>query len=285
MKTFINRFLAFILFIASQSALALDNGLLWKIEAPSGKISYLLGTIHTDDPRVANLQPKVIEALNQADVFLMETLPPRDPSIFMLKQGAIAEMLTEKEFDQVRELAEFHAMHIEAAMRMKPWLLAVIFDLPKPKSMYSMDELLLAKSEEQLKTIKGLEKTSEHFSVLDSISLDDQMVMLRAVLKRSQKDKERDFEKLLKAYQSENLKKISDLDETITGGMLPKELWGRMKTKLIDERNVGMANGLIYNAAENSVFAAVGASHLGGESGILNRLLEAGYKISPVSIK
>jgi uncharacterized protein YbaP (TraB family) len=285
MKTFINRFLAFILLVASQSVLALDNGLLWKIEAPSGKISYLLGTIHTDDQRVANLQPKVMEALNQTDIFLMETLPPRDPSIFMLKQGAIAEMLTEKEFDQVRELAEFHAMHIEAAMRMKPWLLAVIFDLPKPKSMYSMDELLLAKAEEKLKTIKGLEKTSEHFSVLDSISLDDQMVMLRAVLKRSQKDKERDFEKLLKAYQSENLKKISDLDETITGGMLPKELWASMKTKLIDERNVGMANGLISNASENSVFAAVGASHLGGEGGILDRLIEAGYKISPVTIK
>ncbi len=285
MKTLINRFLAFILFVASQSALALDNGLLWKIEAPSGKVSYLLGTIHTDDQRVAELQPKVIEALNQTDTFMMETLPPRDPSIFMLKQGAIAEMLTEKEFDQVRELAEFHAMHIEAAMRMKPWLLAVIFDLPKPKSMYSMDELLLAKAEEKLKTIKGLEKTSEHFSVLDSISLDDQIVMLRAVLKRSQKEKERDFEKLLKAYQSENLKKISDLDETITGGMLPKELWARMKTKLIDERNVGMANGLIANASENSVFAAVGASHLGGEGGILNRLIDAGYKISPVSIK
>jgi uncharacterized protein YbaP (TraB family) len=203
----------------------------------------------------------------------------------MLKQGAIAEMLTEKEFDQVRELADLHAMHIEAAMRMKPWLLAVIFDLPKPKSMYSMDELLLAKAEQQLKTIKGLEKNSDHFSVLDSISLDDQMVMLRAVLKRSQKEKERDFEKLLKAYQSENLKKISELDEVITGSMLPKELWARMKTKLIDERNVGMANGLISNASENSVFAAVGASHLGGERGILNRLVDAGYKISPVTIK
>jgi len=285
MKTLINRFLAFVLFVASQSALALDNSLLWKIEAPSGKISYLLGTIHTDDQRVAELQPKVIEALNQTDTFMMETLPPRDPSIFMLKQGAIAEMLTEKEFDQVRELADLHAMHIEAAMRMKPWLLAVIFDLPKPKSMYSMDELLLAKAEEQLKTIKGLEKNSDHFSVLDSISLDDQMVMLRAVLKRSQKEKERDFEKLLKAYQSENLKKISDLDEAITGGMLPKELWARMKTKLIDERNLGMANGLISNASENSVFAAVGASHLGGEGGILNRLIDAGYKISPVKIK
>lgn len=283
MRTFLSRFLtAFFILALSQSAQAFDKGLLWKLEAPSGKVSYLLGTIHTDDQRVTEFSPKVIDAFNQSDVFMMETLPPRDPSIFMLKQGAIAEMLTEKEFDQVRELADFHSMHIEAAMRMKPWLLAVIFDLPKPKSLYSMDELLLVKAEEKLKTIKGLEKTSEHFSVLDSMSIEDQMVMLRAVLKRSQKDKERDYEKLLKTYQSGDLDKISHLDETITGGMLPKALWESMKTKLIDERNVGMANGLIANASENSVFAAIGASHLGGETGILARLVDAGYKVSPV---
>ena len=231
---------------------------------------------------MTEFSPKIIEAFNQTDVFMMETLPPRDPSIFMLKQGTVAELVTEKEFDQIRDLADFHSMHIEAAMRMKPWLLAVIFDLPKPKSLFSMDELLLAKSEEKLKTIKGLEKTSEHFSVLDSISIDDQMVMLRAVLKRSQKDKERDFEKLLKTYQSGDLKKISDLDEAITGDMLPKALWANMKIKLIDERNVGMANGLMTQASDNSVFAAVGASHLGGEGGILNRLRDAGYKVSAV---
>ena len=283
MRALLSRFfLSILLIISFQSAQAADNGLLWKIEAPSGKTSYLLGTIHTDDQRVTEFSPKIIEAFNQTDVFMMETLPPRDPSIFMLKQGTVAELVTEKEFDQIRDLADFHSMHIEAAMRMKPWLLAVIFDLPKPKSLFSMDELLLAKSEEKLKTIKGLEKTSEHFSVLDSISIDDQMVMLRAVLKRSQKDKERDFEKLLKTYQSGDLKKISDLDEAITGDMLPKALWANMKIKLIDERNVGMANGLMTQASDNSVFAAVGASHLGGEGGILNRLRDAGYKVSAV---
>lgn len=283
MRALLSRFfLSLLLIISFQSAQAADNGLLWKIEAPSGKTSYLLGTIHTDDQRVTEFSPKIIEAFNQTDVFMMETLPPRDPSIFMLKQGTVAELVTEKEFDQIRDLADFHSMHIEAAMRMKPWLLAVIFDLPKPKSLFSMDELLLAKSEEKLKTIKGLEKTSEHFSVLDSISIDDQMVMLRAVLKRSQKDKERDFEKLLKTYQSGDLKKISDLDEAITGDMLPKALWANMKIKLIDERNVGMANGLMTQASDNSVFAAVGASHLGGEGGILNRLRDAGYKVSAV---
>ena len=283
MRALVSRFfLSLLLIISFQSAQASDNGLLWKIEAPSGKTSYLLGTIHTDDQRVTEFSPKIIEAFNQTDVFMMETLPPRDPSIFMLKQGTVAELVTEKEFDQIRDLADFHSMHIEAAMRMKPWLLAVIFDLPKPKSLFSMDELLLAKSEEKLKTIKGLEKTSEHFSVLDSISIDDQMVMLRAVLKRSQKEKERDYEKLLKTYQSGDLKKISDLDEAITGDMLPKALWANMKIKLIDERNVGMANGLMTQASDNSVFAAVGASHLGGEGGILNRLRDAGYKVSAV---
>lgn len=283
MRALVSRFfLSLLLIISFQSAQASDNGLLWKIEAPSGKTSYLLGTIHTDDQRVTEFSPKIIEAFNQTEVFMMETLPPRDPSIFMLKQGTVAELVTEKEFDQIRDLADFHSMHIEAAMRMKPWLLAVIFDLPKPKSLFSMDELLLAKSEEKLKTIKGLEKTSEHFSVLDSISIDDQMVMLRAVLKRSQKEKERDYEKLLKTYQSGDLKKISDLDEAITGDMLPKALWANMKIKLIDERNVGMANGLMTQASDNTVFAAVGASHLGGEGGILNRLRDAGYKVSAV---
>jgi uncharacterized protein YbaP (TraB family) len=241
--------------------------------------------MHTDDQRVTEFSPKILEAFNQSEAFMMETLPPRDPSIFMMKQGTVSEMMTEKEFDQVRELADFHSMHIEAAMHMKPWLLAVIFDLPKPKALYSMDELLMAKAEEQDKKIIGLEKMRDHFSVLDSVSMEDQMIMLRAVLKRSQKDKERDYEKLLKTYQSGDLKKIIDLDDKITGGMLPKAVWENMRVKLIDERNAGMAEGLVSVAKDQAVFAAVGASHLAGDGGILGRLRNAGFAVTSVKLK
>ena len=286
MRSLISKFsFAVMLVVSAQIALAADNGLLWKLEAPSGKVSYLLGTMHTDDQRVTEFSPKILEAFNQSEAFMMETLPPRDPSIFMMKQGTVSEMMTEKEFDQVRELADFHSMHIEAAMHMKPWLLAVIFDLPKPKALYSMDELLMAKAEEQDKKIIGLEKMRDHFSVLDAVSMDDQMVMLRAVLKRSQKDKERDYEKLLKTYQSGDLKKIIDLDDKITGGMLPKAVWENMRVKLIDERNAGMAEGLVSVAKDNAVFAAVGASHLAGDGGILGRLRDAGFAVTPVKLK
>jgi len=285
-RSLISKFsFAVMLLVSAQIALAADNGLLWKLEAPSGKVSYLLGTMHTDDQRVTEFSPKILEAFNQSEAFMMETLPPRDPSIFMMKQGTVSEMMTEKEFDQVRDLADFHSMHIEAAMHMKPWLLAVIFDLPKPKALYSMDELLMAKAEEQDKKIIGLEKMRDHFSVLDAVSMDDQMVMLRAVLKRSQKDKERDYEKLLKTYQSGDLKKIIDLDDKITGGMLPKAVWENMRVKLIDERNAGMAEGLVSVAKDQAVFAAVGASHLAGEGGILGRLRNAGFAVTSVKLK
>ena len=286
MRSLISKFsFAVMLLVSAQIALAADNGLLWKLEAPSGKVSYLLGTMHTDDQRVTEFSPKILEAFNQSEAFMMETLPPRDPSIFMMKQGTVSEMMTEKEFDQVRELADFHSMHIEAAMHMKPWLLAVIFDLPKPKALYSMDELLMAKAEEQDKKIIGLEKMRDHFSVLDSVSMEDQMIMLRAVLKRSQKDKERDYEKLLKTYQSGDLKKIIDLDDKITGGMLPKAVWENMRVKLIDERNAGMAEGLVSVAKDQTVFAAVGASHLAGDGGILGRLRNAGFAVTSVKLK
>lgn len=261
-----------------------DQGLLWQVKSPEGKVSYLLGTIHADDTRVTDFSPSLLDAFSKTEVFMMESLPPRNPSIFLMKNGNVAELLTEKEFDQVRELADFHSMHIEAAMKMKPWLLAVIFDLPKPKSMYSMDELLMAKAEEQNKIVLGLESTQAHFSVLDSISQDEQMVMLKAVLNRTQDEKLRDYEALVSTYQSGDLDKIASLDDSITGQMLPQALWEKMRIKLIDERNQGMANGMIAQAKDKSVFVAMGASHLAGKDGVINRLRQAGYELVPVNM-
>ncbi len=283
---YIPRFLLAIVFFIStmlgSSAWAADQGLLWKIESPQGSTSYLLGTMHSDDKRITEFSPAIKQAFNSAEIFMLEALPPRSPAAFLLKQGDISSMLTEQEFDQVRELADFHAMHIEAAMRMKPWLLAVIFDLPKPKAMYSMDEILMADASEQGKLVVGLENTQAHFSVLDSFTMEEQLAMLRAVLKRSQQSKEKDFERLLSVYQSGHLDKIAAVDDEITGNMLPKALWQRMKQKLITERNQTMTESLLAQSQEHSVFAAVGASHLGGQDGLLNRLRQAGYQVYPV---
>jgi len=264
------------------STQAAETGLLWKVEAPSGKVSYLFGSMHSDDPRINDFSPALLKALADTDAFMMETLPPSDPSIYFMKDQSLRDLLTETELQQLMQLADFHSMHTDAATHMKPWLLAMVFDLPKPQSAFTQDVLLYSKAQEQSKEILGIEDTAEHFGMLDSFSQEDQLTMLRAVLKRSQEAKERDFDALLNAYLSGNTARIAELDDKITGGMLPKALWARMRVKLIDERNVRMAERIAKEANESAVFVAVGASHLAGSNGLVARLRKAGYKVSVV---
>ena len=275
--------LGFIFAVLAFAAQATEKGLFWKLESPTGKTSYLFGTMHTDDNRVSEMTPNMLEAMKSVDTFMMEAEPTQDPSIFMMKDASLPSLLTQAEFDQVRDLAEFHVMHLGAAMQMKPWLLAVIFDLPKPQTEFAQDNLLMTKSEDFGKKIKGLETSQEHFSIMDAFSIDEQMVMLRAVLKRTPEQKEADFERLMAAYLKGDSDKISALDEKITGGMLPKEIWAKMRVKLLDERNVVMAQRAIPAANEKPIFIAVGASHLAGDNGLIAAFKKAGFKLSAIS--
>jgi uncharacterized protein YbaP (TraB family) len=283
MRKFSNYLIGVVLLGITFAASASDKGLFWKLESPTGVTSYLFGTMHSDDNRVADITPITIEAIKAVDTFVMEVAENRDPSLFMLKSGSLASQLTNDEFEKVRELADFHTMHLGAALQMKPWLLAVVFDLPKPQTPFAQDNMLMTKAEENLKDVVGIETPQEHFAVMDDFNLEEQMVMLRAVLKRTQEQKEADFERLMKAYLDGDVSKIVGLDEQITGGMLPKDLWAKMKERLLDRRNKVMAERAIQMAGEKPVFIAVGASHLGGETGLIQAFKKAGYKLSPVA--
>ena len=100
-----------------------EQGMFWKADTPSGKSIYLFGTMHTDNNRVTNFSPAVNNALQSVDAFMMETLAPDDPSVFMMPEGNLKDLLTEKELDKVYDLAEFHVMHRDTALRMKQCLI------------------------------------------------------------------------------------------------------------------------------------------------------------------
>ncbi|WP_019897990.1 TraB/GumN family protein [Methylotenera mobilis] len=272
---------ALLLSLLSITAFA-EQGLFWKAESNSSKPIYLFGTIHTDDNRVTEFSPRVIEALKAVDVFMMEVEPPKDTSILQMQDANLSTILSAQELEQVYVLADFHVMHRDAVLRTKPWLLAVVFDSPRPLTPYAQDNLLMRLAEDLGKDVIGLETADEHFSVMDGLTLDEQVAFLRKVLRRSQKTKERDYEQLVKAYLKGDADKLSAMNDKMTGSMLPAELWARMRVKLLDERNLAMAERILAKAHDKSLFVAVDASHLAGKTGLVATLKKAGYKISVV---
>jgi uncharacterized protein len=261
---------------------AAEKSLFWQLESPAGQVSYLFGTMHTDDNRVTDFPPVVINALKNVDTFMLEVAETPKAELLRMPQGDLKQMLSEAELNQVALLADKHVMPLSTVLQMKPWLLAVVFDLPKPQTPFAQDFLLRAKAEELDKNILGLETPQAHFAVMDSLTMDEQLLMLRDVLKRSEAQKEKDFERLMRAYLSGDAERVAHIDETLTGGILPPALWQRLRVKLLDERNVGMAARGIAQAQQEKVFIAVGAAHLAGKTGLIQAFKQAGFKLTPI---
>jgi uncharacterized protein YbaP (TraB family) len=258
-----------------------DRGLLWKIEASGAPPSYLFGTIHTDDARVTDFSPKFKQAFKESQDFMMEVLPPRDMTPIFMKQGSLKDVLRPEELEQVRQLAEMHAIQSDIALRMKPWLLAAIFSLPRAQSPFTLDILLFGLASGSGKRVMGLEDAEAHFGALDSLSDAEQLILLRAALEQTPEEKARDFEAVVQAYLGKEIETIAAVDEKRLGGISP-ELWEKVRALLLDRRNVHMAEGIIRQMKQSRVFVAVGAAHLPGEGGLLDRLRKAGYRLTPI---
>jgi len=237
-------------------AYANERGLFWKLKAPNGSTHYLFGTIHTDDNRIIKFLPIVKKSVSASDLLVVEITPDNRSQNLLMKDHSLMSDLTENELNQVKKLSEFHVMYFENAIRMKPWLLAIIFDSPKPHTEFNQDYLLMAMAEDLDKEVLGIESSQEHFAIMDSLSLDEQLIMLRAVLKKTEK--------------------------RLTGKLLPEALWAKIKVQLMDERNKKMVARIKELSKDKQLFIAVGASHLAGQDGLLNQLKQSGFKISPM---
>ena len=274
--------LAILLLNTITIAYANDRGIFWKLKAPNGLTHYLFGTMHTDDNRIITFLPIVKQSLNASDLLVVEVATDDHAKNLIMSNHSLTSELNEAELNQIKKLSEFHVMYFENVIRMKPWLLAIIFDSPKPSTEFNQDFLLMSMASDLDKDVTGLESSQEHFAVMDSLSLDDQLVMLRSVLKKTEKERLADYKLLMKEYLLADLDRIRKTDEELTGKLLPPDLWAKMKIQLMDERNKKMVIKIKELSKDKQLFIAVGASHLAGQDGLLNQLRQSGFKISPI---
>jgi uncharacterized protein len=255
-----------------------ENAIFWELESSEGKQIFIFGSIHVDDNRVVDFSDSVNNAMQKSDLFVSETNNVNNLKVLEGLGSEYNKYLSDEDFQKIRELSDFHSIETDFAIKLKPWLLGFILSSPRAMNPFSQDNLLKVVASNYGLASKGLETVDEHYSVLDSLSPEDQFQILKNVLNLSEADKEKNYELMIKTYLTFNSNKILNVDEEITKSIIPEKAWSSVKNELIHKRNKLFFNRLLILAKKNVLFVAVGASHLAGDDGLLQQFFQAGFK-------
>lgn len=279
--------------LADTSAATFATGLLWQItpgssSAASAPRSYLFGTIHSEDPRVVQLAPAVQEAFDHSSSFCGE-LSFEAATLTELVQGM---MFTDGQdlqavigaalFARVAPLMAGHHVPPSALSHFKPWAVVLTLSMPKPKTGVFLDLVLQDMAQQQGKAVCGLETAAEQIAVFDSMSVADQIVLLRETVAQYDAQPQL-FESLVERYLARDLAGLLTLSENdVPDAPETRRVYAAFLDRLLKERNARMADRLIPKLQSGGVFIAVGALHLAGAQGLLQLLQERGYRVVAV---
>ncbi|MBW1870740.1 MAG: TraB/GumN family protein [Deltaproteobacteria bacterium] len=265
--------------------------LLWKIEGK--KSSYLFGTIHIPDERVLKLHSAVKDALKKVEAVFTELPMDMGTQVKMAMKSMLPDNKTLKDvlpadlYTSVEKLFKDKGLPMMAMSRFKIWAVAVqvaLIDHLKELAKQPLDMFIYAQAQKDGKEVGGIETIDEQLSVFDSLTQAEQITMLREALQQRQEHAKEgiDFitqliEIYLKGDENELMKKM--MEEYDPTNPLEKKLMKR----LFYDRNEIMANRIakkIKDSPSKSFFFAVGAGHMPGPDGIVERLRKAGFKVT-----
>jgi hypothetical protein len=263
--------------------LPFSRGLLFQVERDGEPVGYLFGTIHAEDARVLTLPGPVERAFVDSPRLFVEV--NMDGASLL---ASVAAML----LDDGRELGDIldptlYGETVAAAARLglpevalryyKPWALAILLSLPPSETGQFLDLVLYKRALELNKEVAGLETIQEQLDLFDSLSEEDQILLLRDTLNNLEQLPVI-FQTLLDRYLARDLQGLVEINRQLLGGSA-EPLVERFQAKAVDERNRRMVARLEAPLERGGVFVAVGALHLPGEQGILRLLERRGYRI------
>lgn len=262
-----------------------DKGMLWKIETTGAPASYLFGTIHLATHPITRLPPAVALALAKADRFAPEVALDQGATEFYQQQmlssdAPNVDSLFEPPFRQrLLGLLAAYGVPREAALQLKPWAAFTLLARPKPTGAPTLDQLLEATARQHGQPVRGLETVNELVSSLENIPVDHQrQILLDTACNRQLLEQQA---RVLSAHYLEQ--DLAGMLEVSTRYAPRNPAVARTFNKnLLYDRNRRMLTRLRPLLARGNTFAAVGALHLAGPQGLLQALVDDGYRVSAI---
>ncbi len=265
-----------------------DQALLWRIERDGVDPSHLLGTMHSDDPRVLALSPQRDAALQTAQRFVMEVLMDASASAaiqraMQLPAGKrLPQLLDAAQWQRLSEVLRAYELSAEALAGLRPWAVAVMLSVP-PSRGAVLDQYLAERARQRGLAVHGLESAAEQMAVFEGLSNAQQIDYLDDVLALVESGCMANYlERMTERYAAADLAGLVALVERMDGHISDPQLVEDITERLIDQRNMRMAERLQPLLERGGTFAAVGALHLPGAGGLLERLASAGWRLVPI---
>ncbi len=263
-----------------------SRGLLWKISKPGQQPSWLFGTIHSEDPEVLELPPPVSQAFDASNSVALEILMDADAmkysstAMLLLDGRTLPEIIGMPLYTKVAAVIATRGIPELVLNRMKPWAAAVTLSTPAFETGEVLDRVLYQDAVKQGKAVYGLETMQEQLDLFDNMPEADQVLLLTEAVENLQAVNAIQ-EELLAAYKQRDLGRLLEINEASmqTGD---QRLADDFQRRLVDDRNQHMAERMQPYLRQGKAFVAVGALHLPGKTGLLERLQQQGYTITRI---
>jgi uncharacterized protein YbaP (TraB family) len=274
--------------IIVHSVFAGDRVFMWKVDSQQAT-AYILGTVHMLRAEMYPLDARIQSAFQKADAYVMEfninevgASQKGTMMTDMLYRGddTIGNHVSRETFDLAQKKIESYGLPFAMMSRFKPWSMAVTIEMFEYRKLgldpqYGIDKYFLKKAEGDKKIIE-LESFDSQMELFNSMSDPDQELFLIYSLKEVD-DSEKNMDVLLNAWREGDSKvmerlmfKNADDDSRLS----------RIYEKLFYERNRNMADKIAKMLSQKGTyFIAVGAGHLVGKRGIIDRLSRQGYAV------
>lgn len=262
-----------------------SKGLLWRVARRGTPDSYVFGTMHRADPRVAEPSATVMEALSRSRTFVMEIVVDAmmAPGAFDLEElpdkGRLEPLIGPEAYAQARLILVERGLSERVIARMKPWaaMLAVASAATRDADV-ALDSRLLAAARRARLRVLALESVDEQIAAFDAIPLESQVALLKHALEH-RAALEAENEAMTRAWLKGDLATLahfpSRMDSEFPG---IARHYDALVRHVIHNRTILMQYRLAMPLQAGRAFVAVGALHLQGEKGLLALIEQDGYR-------
>ena len=262
-----------------------DTALHWYIEDASGLRGQLLGTIHSEDPRVLDFTPEFLAQMQGHRIFAMELVPDM-PTLLELQQRMklpegedLRNIVGETVFNHLEAALINYGLSKDAILNLQPWAAVMTLSVPAPKTGLFMDFSLSLRASGSGLDVVGLERLGQQLAFLEELPRAQQLALIGHALSELE-TVEALHDQMVDVYLGGDLRQLhalamselQDLDESLRVAFIDRG---------VDARNQVMLDSALTLLEEGRVFIAVGALHLPGPKGLLSLFREAGYVLRP----